>query len=665
MSNSDPQHSTPPESEYSEPIRLAGLCIVLAAVSMQLWAVLHAEPLQSANDRSRWATVWSLVERGTWAIDEIDKVPEWSTIDKVRHRSDESEPWHFYSSKPPLLSTIVAGLYWLERHTVGYDLRQHPALVSRWLLVLINVIPMWLALLSFRRSLSVLKVAPRATLVLLVVAGFATMLNPFLTTLNNHTPAAVCLVFCLAAMIRISAHPEPHAPDYFITGFMAALTCCFELPAALFGVISFLFVVTRDWRHTAKFYVPAALVPLAAFFITNFLVTGGIKPFYAYYGTEKYVYVHEGVPSYWSEPQGIDANSESTLIYLFHCLLGHHGILSITPIFVLTVIGWWLGIRSATLRQRKPVQMIGASLSVIVLAFYLAQTRNYNYGGNSAALRWMLWLIPFWWYGMIPAVERLTQSAKGFAVIALLLVPSIWSMAWSMQQPWRPGWIYTQMEQRGWIDYRTRVPPFNPPRYSVISNQPDVTGLNAAWKGSGSASGSTFQILTLAPIDLDGDNVRPWDVRLTTGSGEVVQHATIVVSENGLASGQDVSHIVRSLPSTMPSRETPVAFAHLPPTEPWIVEFLRGLPAPRPYNSASPRYLKYRNPDGEVTAVKCVRGASRVAYVDAEHGRCWQRCDVFYCDEVPFGVAQWMITVTTAATNTVVKHEIWTSQNLP
>src|SRR6266704_3362502 len=42
-------------------------------------------PIFSANDRSRWCTVWSLVERGTYQIDEIIKVRGWNTIDKGRH----------------------------------------------------------------------------------------------------------------------------------------------------------------------------------------------------------------------------------------------------------------------------------------------------------------------------------------------------------------------------------------------------------------------------------------------------------------------------------------------------------------------------------------------------------------------------------------------------
>jgi hypothetical protein len=38
-------------------------------------------PFLSANDRSRWLAVRALVERGTFAIDEIVIEPGWDTID--------------------------------------------------------------------------------------------------------------------------------------------------------------------------------------------------------------------------------------------------------------------------------------------------------------------------------------------------------------------------------------------------------------------------------------------------------------------------------------------------------------------------------------------------------------------------------------------------------
>ena len=58
-------------------------------------------PFLSANDRSRWMTIRSLVEHGTYEIDEIVGQPTWDTIDMVQHRGRDGE-LHLYSSKPPL-----------------------------------------------------------------------------------------------------------------------------------------------------------------------------------------------------------------------------------------------------------------------------------------------------------------------------------------------------------------------------------------------------------------------------------------------------------------------------------------------------------------------------------------------------------------------------------
>lgn len=653
-----------PKSTTASGVHWFGLLIVLVATTLQAWAVLSTQPLQSANDRSRWCTVWSLVEHGTYHIDEIDQVPHWSTIDKVRHRNNDAEPWHFYSSKPPLFPTMVAGLYWLERHTLGFDLLKDTALVTRLLLLLVNVLPMFLAMLAFRKSLAVLDTSSRATSLLLLTAGFASMLNPFLTTLNNHTPAATAVLFCLAAMIRLRASKQPANSDFAIVGVSAALSCCFELPAALFGLISFFYVVQIDWRKTAKFYVPAALIPLAAFFVTNVICTGGIKPFYTYYGTEKYVYIHEGVPSYWASPQGIDANTESPAVYLFHCVLGHHGILALTPIFLLTLAGWWIGCRHSKFSAACGVFRIGIGLSVCVLTFYLTRTQNYNYGGNSAALRWMLWLTPFWWYGMIPAVERLAASAKGTLVVALLLVPSVLAPMYSMTQPWRPGWLYVEMERRGWIDYHTKIPPFEPSRYSVIRKQPTSAGVVVHWTGGADAVGSEVVISTLSSITTNGLKLFPWRLRRMTPAG--VTEAIIVVDPATFESGRDIASGLRSIPKEIDlSRTTEIAVRQLQPAPDWVVQLLRGLPAPRPYNAASPRYLKYTRHTGEKTAVRCDRAAARVPVTSAELEKCWHRCDVYYCDDLPFGVAQWTISITSDESNQLLRRETWTCRDLP
>ena len=461
----------------------AELLLLACIIALMAAAVLRSEPLQSANDRSRWCTVWSLVERGTWTIDEIDSFRRFSTIDKVRHRLSDQEPWHFYSSKPPLLSTIVAGLYWVERHTIGLGLFAHTHFVSRLLLVFVNLLPMTFALCSLHRCLVLLNTTSTTRLFVLATAGFGSMLNPYLTTLNNHTPAAICVIFCLTAMIRIRQASENTSDpasakfsrlDFAILGCCAALSCCFELPAALFSLFCFVYAARYSVRHTAAWFVPAALVPLIAFFVTNYLCTGGLKPFYAYYGTDKYVYVHNGVPSYWSQPRGMDANQESWPVYLFHCVLGHHGIVSLSPVMLLTLAGWFSRSRRRDSSGRTSADAAdngsggghefdatslrlliraGAVLTVVTLGFYLTRTANYNYGGNSAALRWMLWLTPFWWFAMIPALEVIADRKRWFVCALLLLALSVFTAGWSQDRPWKPSWLFETLQQSGWIHY--------------------------------------------------------------------------------------------------------------------------------------------------------------------------------------------------------------------
>ena len=100
----------------------------------------------SANDRSRWCTVASLVEHGTYAIDTqieiVDPIRRhihpWQTIDKVRHLGTDDKQ-HYYSSKPPLFPTAVAGVYKIVHLATGMTLTQQPIYLARIMLALVNL----------------------------------------------------------------------------------------------------------------------------------------------------------------------------------------------------------------------------------------------------------------------------------------------------------------------------------------------------------------------------------------------------------------------------------------------------------------------------------------------------------------------------------------------
>jgi hypothetical protein len=633
--------------------------LILAAVALMTAAVLQAAPLQSANDRSRWATVWSLVERGTWQIDEIDLQPGWTTIDKVRYRTGAAEPWHFYSSKPPFLSVLAAGLYATEKATLGWGLLEHTAAVTRLLLLFINVIPFAAALLALAATLRKVGVSTAVRCLIITAAGFGSMLNPYLVTLNNHTPAAACAMLTIAAAVDL--RQKAAAAAAVRLGFFAAMTACFELPAAQLGVAAFALALSTCRRRVWTQFLPAATLPLLLFVCSNWSVTGTLKPFYATYGSDTYIYTHNGIPSYWTNPRDLDANTEPLPIYLFHCLLGHHGLLSLTPVLLLSVLGCCLAWRkrpatsfldstetataSATAKARNSLQLCiasGALMTFVTLAFYLSRTENYNYGGNSVALRWMLWLSPFWWLAMVPVLEQ--AGRKLWFVAGLLLLISIVSVQWSLHRPWRPSWLYERLDTAGWISYRTPRPPFDPPRTTLLPKlpPPGVT--------------ETF-------VNSRGDRVtlqtRERSGRGDNRTGIVVEVISAQIGGVSLLPSADIPG-----PVELPSPGIPRHPQSPPPTTPvgraaaTVQRMFGFIPSSRPFAAGGSVWIPSKSNPG--TAWKVERGAVRVAFEDPLHGNCIQRCDVSFCEDRPFGVLQWKLTLTNASGEDVLHAETWT-----
>ena len=114
----------------SDARRFVAMLIITAATSSRR---AHPAPagFMTANDISRWCTVWSLLERGTYAIDECPWQVD--TQDKVerppKRRGGAAPGWqpdvkHFYSSKPALISTMIAGMLYPARRITGVPLDQ-------------------------------------------------------------------------------------------------------------------------------------------------------------------------------------------------------------------------------------------------------------------------------------------------------------------------------------------------------------------------------------------------------------------------------------------------------------------------------------------------------------------------------------------------------------
>ena len=416
-----------------------------------------ATPMFSANDRSRWATVYSLVHGDddhyhTYKIDQIIKVPGWNTIDKVSLPDQDDVP-HFYSSKPPLLSNIVAGIYWGLNRAYGYNLIDQHYETIYMILLIVNWVPYIFCLGLLAVIVERYAQSDLSRILVVVAAAFGTFWSPFLVTLNNHT-VAICSVICtLYPLLRILKDGERSWWLFAACGFFGAFTACNELPAASLGVVLFVLLVVKAPKQTLLIFVPAAMIPVAAFEYTNFLAVGRWEPAYSLFGTSAYLYPG----SYWKDPKGIDKGGDSWPMYLLHCTFGHHGIFSLTPLWLLLIAAWLRATFLPKKTAEAPLTLmtwLSLILTAVVLGFYLKQTKSYNYGGVTSGLRWTFWLIPFWLLGLVPLVDAWGSKRLFRVVTVVLLGISAFSVRWPHMNPWQHPWLYKLMEANGWISYQ-------------------------------------------------------------------------------------------------------------------------------------------------------------------------------------------------------------------
>ena len=273
---------------------LAGRVLSVNAIDKQgLEASLRKEgrditlqrPFLSGNDRSRWCTVRSLVEHGTYAIDEIVKEPNWDTIDMVKHDGQgnpapEPDRGHLYSSKPPLLATLMAGEYWVLHKITGQTLGTHPYRLGRIMLFTLNVLPFAAYLLILARLADRYGLTDWGRLFVVAAGALATLLTTFATVFTNHWPAALAAMIALDATLRIVNEGERRLRWFFVAGLSAALMAAFELPALSFcGLIAALVFFTAP-RGALLGMLPALALVCVASFGTNYAAHGTFKPAY-------------------------------------------------------------------------------------------------------------------------------------------------------------------------------------------------------------------------------------------------------------------------------------------------------------------------------------------------------------------------------------------------
>jgi hypothetical protein len=421
----------------------------LARIENQLRAEAQLRrPFLSANDRSRWCTVRALVEPemrvagAPYAIDKVIQAPNWDTIDMVKHGG------HLYSSKPPLMATLMAGIYWIIYHITGWSLATHPFVVGRIMLATINVIPLTISFVLLARLAERFGATDWGRLFVIACAAFGTFLTTFAVAINNHLAAAVCAVAAVCAAAPIWCDDNRRARYFAFAGFFGALTAAFELPALAFLAAISLALLWKAPLRTLSAYIPGALVVVIAFFMTNCIAHGSLSLPYMHRspGDNWYDYAFQRngkeVESYWRHPTGIDRGEPSQAIYAFNVLVGHHGIFSLTPIWLLSAAGMIVGVFPGRDRQLRLWYALVGCVSLVCITFYILRPLGErNYGGTVSGFRWVFWLAPLWILSMLPVADYLSKRRWTRVLALILLFLSVLSAIYPTWNPWSDPWI--------------------------------------------------------------------------------------------------------------------------------------------------------------------------------------------------------------------------------
>ncbi|MFQ6051670.1 MAG: hypothetical protein ACE5K4_08250 [Candidatus Hydrothermarchaeota archaeon] len=375
----------------------------------------------SWNDASRMNTIESLVERGTFIIDN-------STFfnigaDKVFING------HFYSDKPPVLSFLASGLYLILHKFFNLSFNSSDRNSLPYYLLTLFICGLSSVLLSFffYKSLSLLGVEERLKYILVGSLIFGTLVFPYTTVFNNHIVAACLLFISFYLLLKTKFCQNGFKGEIFLTSFLTSLAATIDIPSGGIFFISFLFYILADnkLRKHAYIYLSGALIPLSLHALLNIQITGDLKP--AYLHPEYFKW--EGSP--WLEEEfkgvisGIKFNHDLLFIlkYSFHCLFGYRGLFSYSPILLFSLPMFFRAIKNNTQNLRKEILMIFLSCFLIV-SFYV--TFSTTYGGMCYGMRFFIPFTPLIFF--ISAIyicesssERLLKMFYVFLSISLII----------------------------------------------------------------------------------------------------------------------------------------------------------------------------------------------------------------------------------------------------
>jgi len=381
----------------------------------------------SANDRSRLGTMHGLVHDNTFELGAV------STHDKVYINEK------FYSSKPPVLSFLGAGVYAVAREVANWQGKdvEHPNKVYFWITLFLITIPSALAVVLFYKLLAFTKIEEYYRILLSLAFIFGTLMFSYSGVINNHTAAAVSLLagFYFLCYSRFNKSVKA----VIASGFFFALAGTFDLPSFVFMALFAVLLLVRKQYRFCLWYITGALLPLIFHFSFQYQITGDFLP----------QYMHKGVYNWPGSPHGKGGHRPLWSVYLWRMTLGNRGLLMYTPLLLFSMLG--LGLQLRKFKQKFWLEAAFTLTGILVILALYAIRGPRDFGGQAYGFRWLIIIIPLLFFFTAFIFENRHRSTWFRSVLLIVfLIVLVYS-------------VYVAFLGTGQLDrtpWRTYAPPF-------------------------------------------------------------------------------------------------------------------------------------------------------------------------------------------------------------
>lgn len=442
------QQPTDPDERREQ---LAGYAVLAIAVAI---AIIGARDYAGGwNDGSRLATVESLVDQRTWAIDHsvFVEVPSdrllsdkpfpyprddpssiYGTQDKILVRG------HYYSHKSPLPALVIAGGYAVWQKITGDTAHDRCDEFCYWMTLVSSGSAFVVAVMAIFALGGALGLRLSDRMAITSSFGLATVLPAYSRNVNDHILLLAVVAVLTVNLVRLAqavaddASRRPIWPRLAILGTLAGLAYTIDLAAGplllMTALACVIYRLGRNWAGLAIFLV-AALPWVALHQSLNYTIGGTLTPLGSvaeYFDWPGSPFRRETLTGFWNH-----ASLLGFAYYLAALLVDPQRgfLLHNLPLLVL-VPGTVRLARRRTSEWFELLALTGWAAGVWLIYGAL----SVNFSGDCCSIRWFVPLLAPGYLALAILLRDDVRYRRGHWLLSLVGLPLAAMMWW--QGPW-------------------------------------------------------------------------------------------------------------------------------------------------------------------------------------------------------------------------------------